>query len=406
MIFRLPTLRRRDPAKHARRSIALCPEGGYFLLVLAFVLGGAVLREINLLVVLSGMMLGPLLLSIRLALATLRKLQVERQMPEVICAGDLLVVGLRATNNRKRLDSWGLLVEDRIHREGDSGRKNDILASVLLPHLKAGESDRIAYQGRLTRRGRYKFGPLRASTRFPLGLVKGSVTLPQTRELLVYPRPGRLLPSWQKALETELLGTQRSQRRHGHLEGDFFGLRGWRTGDSQRWIHWRSTAKRGNVTVRQFERQRGQDLRLIVELWLPEEPTPRQRENVELAVSFVATIVSERCRHGSSHLHLAIAGREPATVEGAASMVLQQEAMEALAVAESTSEDVLPGVLDRALDKKLRGRTVIVSTRPADLADTDRFRQTWDDPRHRRSLREVLCVDASGAEIEEYFQID
>lgn len=390
-----------------RKSISVCPEGGYFLLVLAFVLGGAVLREINLLVVLSGMMLGPLLLSIWLALSTLRRLELRREMPEVVCAGDLLVVGVQAANRRRRLASWGLLVEDRIHRQGNSSRENDILASVLLPHVQAGESDRIAYQGRLTKRGRYEFGPLRVSTRFPLGLVKGSLAIPLTRSLLVYPRPGRLLPAWKKSLETELLGTQRSQRRHGQLEGDFFGLRGWRSGDSRRWIHWRSTAKRGNLMVRQFERQRGQDLRLVLELWLPEHPTPRQLENVELAVSFVATIVSERCRHGSSHLQLAVACRQPANVQGAASIVLMQEAMEMLAVAEATSEDVLPALLDRSLEeRKIQGRTVVVSTRPTDLTDTERFLETWDDPRHRRALRKILCVDASDSEIEDYFQID
>ena len=49
-----------------RRITRLCPEGWYFLFVVTFIIGGAVLGQVNLLVVLAGLMVGPLLFNWRL----------------------------------------------------------------------------------------------------------------------------------------------------------------------------------------------------------------------------------------------------------------------------------------------------------------------------------------------------
>jgi uncharacterized protein (DUF58 family) len=149
------------------------------------------------------------------------------------------------------------------------------------------------------------------------------------------------------------------------VEGEYHGLRDWRSGDSRSWIHWRTTAKRDQLTVRQFERHENQDLTLLLALWQDAAPSARQLENVELAVSFVATIVADQCRRGSSRLHVATAGREIRLVKGFASMVTLREVMELLARAEADCVDRLPPLLDRALgESRLHRRIVIVSTRP------------------------------------------
>ena len=40
-----------------KKRISICREGLYYLVVLSFIMAGAVMREINLLVVIAGMML-------------------------------------------------------------------------------------------------------------------------------------------------------------------------------------------------------------------------------------------------------------------------------------------------------------------------------------------------------------
>ncbi len=44
-----------------KRKTTVCLETWYYLVVMGFILAGAMLREINLLIVLFGMMVGPLL---------------------------------------------------------------------------------------------------------------------------------------------------------------------------------------------------------------------------------------------------------------------------------------------------------------------------------------------------------
>lgn len=44
-----------------RRRVGICREGVYYLFVLAFIVGGATARDLNLLFILAGMMVGPLL---------------------------------------------------------------------------------------------------------------------------------------------------------------------------------------------------------------------------------------------------------------------------------------------------------------------------------------------------------
>ena len=74
-----------------------------------------------------------------------------------------------------------------------------------------------------------------------------------------------------------MAGDQRRHPQRGVSEGDYYGLRPWQSGDSMRWIHWRTTAKMGRPTVLQFERQRNRDVALLLDPWLPAEPREQRR---------------------------------------------------------------------------------------------------------------------------------
>src|SRR5687767_8507990 len=101
-----------------RRRAWLSREGFYYLGVLAFIVGGAVLRSFNLLVVLAGMMLAALLLNWRVVMATLRGLAVFRKLPEQVAAGEPLTVEINIQNTRRRLGAWLVTVEDWVERVG------------------------------------------------------------------------------------------------------------------------------------------------------------------------------------------------------------------------------------------------------------------------------------------------
>jgi hypothetical protein len=86
-------------------------------------------------------------------------------------------------------------------------------------------------------------------------------------------------------------------------------------------------------------------------------------------------------------------------------MVTLREVMELLATAESDDFDRLPQLLDCTLSGSRRHhRIVIVSTRPTDLSDTERFVSVWDDLNKRNALGRITCFDASSDQLAEYFQ--
>ena len=277
-----------------RRPTTICREGWYYLAIMAVVLGGAILHELNLLLILSGMLCGPLLLNWRAVGTSLRGLRIQRRLPLGHCAGDLLSVSLQLENLRPRLAGWAVVAEEQIRREAGERRDNHrrqprLRPQVLFPYVPAGESRRSTYCGRIVERGRYRFGPVRLSTRFPFGLFSRTVTVGETETLTVLPRLGRLTESWAARRLEAFAGADRRRGQAGP-EGDFYGVREWHSGDGRRLVHWRSSVRLGKLVVRQFERPRNRDVAVVLDLWRPDPPGDEHLENVELAVSFAATV--------------------------------------------------------------------------------------------------------------------
>jgi uncharacterized protein (DUF58 family) len=360
----------------------------------------------NLLMVLAGMMVGPLWFSRRLVGATLRGVSVQRKMPHEICAGDMLVVALELTNNRRRLGSWAVAAEEQIQREGGVEQQRSLRTSVLFPYVPARQQRERVYRGRINRRGRYRLGPLRISTRFPFGLFRRMVVFDKCDWLIVYPRLGRLTREWRARRHESFDGAQRREQRHGGASGDFYGVRPWRPSDGRRLIHWRSSARRGSLVVRQVEQPRNRDLAVLVDLWQPDSPSMEHLENVELAVSFAATLVAEACRKGDSDLVVGTSARPIGCLRGPASAALLRDALTALAVAEADSGDALPDLLDCALKQTARGtEIVLISTRPVDVTDAARFGAVAADPAQRALLAAIRTVNTGEAALTQYFEV-
>jgi uncharacterized protein (DUF58 family) len=200
-----------------------------------------------------------------------------------------------------------------------------------------------------------------------------------------------------------LAGADRRQRRGGP-EGDFYGVREWRGGDSLRLMRWRSSARTGKFVVRQFEQPHNRDAAVLLDLWLPEQPTDEQLENVELAVSFAATVLADLCRQGGGNAHLGVYDGEPRCVGGPASAALLQDMMKTLAVLEARTGDSLPQFLEHVLGNMASGtEIVLISTRAVDISDGKRFAAIWSNPALHAAAGHIRSIDASSDELEEFF---
>jgi uncharacterized protein (DUF58 family) len=125
-------------------------------------------------------------------------------------------------------------------------------ASVTVPAVTTRGATRISYGTQAVRRGVHAARTAMVQSGGLTGLfrVHREVAAPGT--ITIYPRYWKIsrlpLAAW-----TPTPQTSGSGRRRGGL--DFAGLRDYRAGDSVRHVHWRSSARRGALVVREFEQE-------------------------------------------------------------------------------------------------------------------------------------------------------
>jgi uncharacterized protein (DUF58 family) len=385
-----------------RRQMWLCSEGFYYLLVVLAVLIGATIRQLNLLILLGAVLAGPLVFSLMYGRLALRRFRVERKLPQQLRADQRLTVEVQFTNVRRWLRIWSIAVEDRVVREDEAGAADaPAKVGVFFPTVGGRETVRSAYYGQLPRRGRYRFGPLRVSTRFPLGLVRHSVTIEDTRTLVVHPKLGRLSHDWTQVVR-QAATTGQTVKHRSSRDAEYYGLRDWRAGDNRRWIHWRTSARRGALVVRQFEERRSRDLAVLVDLWQPPDPTDAQRENVERAISFVATLIAEGCRQSGRRLFLSLAASTFLERSGPASPLFFRQQMDELALVAPHHDEHVPPALGHALALVPPSiPTLLVSTR---AIDWDALHAAAAQRDARLAGRLLQSVDTSSDELSRYLQ--
>ena len=198
------------------RYITISSIGISYLFILLFITVGAVMRNVNLLYVLAGLMFAPLVLNWRYAIASLQGLVVKRRFTDLMTAGSPLVVDFDVKNTRSRLDSWSIWVRDRVTKK-DTNESAKV--SALVPTIESESESSTSYKCFLPIRGVYQLGPLRVSTRFPLGLVLAWSNLKIYDEVFVAPRLGTMHARWQRiAFGDQRIGIH-TAGRHKHNEG-------------------------------------------------------------------------------------------------------------------------------------------------------------------------------------------
>jgi uncharacterized protein (DUF58 family) len=100
-------------------------------------------------------------------------------------------------------------------------------------------------------RGRYAFDDVRVEIADPFGLESVTVPLPAPGALLVYPRLARLEQLFSETGAHAHDGRRILLRRHSGFE--LHGVREYEQGESLRRVHWRSTARRGQLMVKELE---------------------------------------------------------------------------------------------------------------------------------------------------------
>ncbi len=124
----------------------------------------------------------------------------------------------------------------------------------VLARLPGGRRAAVTYSLRSEVRGRYAVGPLRLRLTDPFGMCELTRSFTATDPLVVVPRTWPLSPV---TAGGQWAGSGESLARSAAASGeDDVATREYRHGDDLRRVHWRSTARRGELMVRRDEQPR------------------------------------------------------------------------------------------------------------------------------------------------------
>ena len=148
-------------------------------------------------------------------------------------------------HNLSRLPTSTMLLEDRLpYALGSRPR-------LVLEKLGAHQASSVAYSVRADVRGRYEVGPLVVRLTDPFGLCELSRSFATVDRLTVIPQ---IVPLPHVRLAGEYAGAGESRARSVAVHGeDDAATREYRHGDDLRRVHWRSTARVGELMVRREE---------------------------------------------------------------------------------------------------------------------------------------------------------
>lgn len=229
------------------------------LKLVALILGILVLTEINRWSILDNLffvLTGLLVVSFVWSRFSLRGVEVTRETKSNRAqVGQTLVERVRVRNGSRFPKLW---VEAIDHSDMPGHQISRVV------NLNPNDANRWKVETWCSRRGRFQIGPMSLKSGDPFGLFPIEEVVPDVRELIVYPAvidlSGFRLPVG------ELPGGNATQRRTQFLTPNASGVRQYMPGDSFNRISWKTTARTGQLMVKEFELDPTSDIWLIVDM--------------------------------------------------------------------------------------------------------------------------------------------
>jgi uncharacterized protein (DUF58 family) len=282
------------------------------------------------------------------------------------------------------------------------------LASYVVNSLPSRQERAWTIRTICRERGRYTLGPITLYSGDPLGLFQlrralkptsNIVVYPATVELHSFPLPVGLLP-----------GGDALRRRTHYITTNASSVRDYVPGDSFSRIHWRSTARRDRLIVKEFELDPLSDVWIFLDMCqdvhyeLPQETEPeeskpfwmRAREftlppsSEEYAVAAAATLTQHFLRRDRA-LGMISYGQRRQIIQADRGERQLTKVLETLAVLSAVGQVPLQEMIRAEAQQLARGTTVIIITPSTDLSWVLSARQM-----ERGGLRVVaVIVDAA-----------
>ena len=268
--------------------LRLTVAGWLFLAVSLLVGVAAVKSQAPLMFVLFGVMMGSVMVSATVASRMAAAVRLRRDLPERAWQNQTIHLGYYLRNMRRRRPCMAVTLQEKEPEGIDS-------VAGYCVHLPARRIFRAGARFTPIRRGRIRLNTVELSTAFPFGFVRASARVDQPRSLVVWPARGRLTRSLLHRGAVQTSNAAPSPASGG--QDEFFGLREYRAGDNPRWIHWRRSASRTTLVLREMARPLPEVLWIILETYWDDLSDVGQRSR-ERTLRFAATLIDHAFARG------------------------------------------------------------------------------------------------------------
>ncbi len=252
--------------------------------------------QAGLLYLVSASLIGLVIVSYGTPTFVLRGLRLSRLLPAEVFEGTPVSIKTTVLNTG-RLSRFLVKVEDEI-ANGSGG---------VCTWLPGGGQETLVYDAFLPR-GVFPTAPLTVVSGTPFGIWHkkrsidtgaGITVFPAYEEISTFP----LLEAMSSPSETV------HERRSAGFGYDYLGIREYRRGDSMRVVHWRSSAKRGELVVKEFEEEFSTPVSLLIDLKSGSVYGPAGESTLD-ATARVAATLANYCLKAGHPLRIFASGRD------------------------------------------------------------------------------------------------
>jgi uncharacterized protein (DUF58 family) len=211
----------------------------------------------------------------------------------------------------------------------------------------------------LTRRGTFRIEPMVVRTGDPFGFFEAAAAVGRPTVVTVFPRVVPL-PRW-RLPNANLEGSHSAPERTLQTTPLATTVRPYAPGDSFNRIHWRSTARLGEIQVKEFDLEQTADVWLYVDLEASVQEGEGDISTVEESLRIAASIAHDAIIENRA-VGLTTSGHRLVSIPADRGPRQRQKIMQLLAAVEGDGSTPLAEVLLTGLPKLRRGMTAVVIT--------------------------------------------
>ncbi|MEP7360207.1 MAG: DUF58 domain-containing protein [Chloroflexota bacterium] len=301
-------------------------------------------------------------------------------------------------------------VLDRLHAQaGDMLRANytvrntsrlpklwlEVHNPTTLPVSLPGEAITIGPRGErswsvrvpLTRRGHFRVDPMALRTGDPLGLFESNAAVGGYSTVIVYPRV-EPLPGWRMP-PAFIEGSHAERVQTPHNTPEVTSIREYVPGDGYNRIHWKSSARQGQLLVKEFELEQTADVWIFLDLDTATHTGTGDESTLEYGVRVAASIAA-RALTENRKVALTASGAHVAPVPADRGPRQYQKIMQTLAAVMADGDQPLSEVLVENATRLRRGMTAVIITASLDA----RWVRPLSGLRRRNVQTAIILLDA------------